>query len=448
MLAPFILAPFYGEPPAIPWHFLYSTFALREESKQITQSPYSDYSHQMHIHRTQILAFPILFLLAIALGCSGPGVRTGSDSDETELSPFVTGRYIWIDQSGASLHDLATGEKTGLGAGGQVSFSTVSPDGAYIAIALTAESDSRLLLIDAATRGTSVLNSGRADLVYTGVWSPSGEEFVYGYYQPAVANDRPILGQGDIKMVSLANSDIVRLGCSASRAVVAWPRDDELIVRSTDNLYRISTEGCATLETIDIRRWHTITGSPDGSHIAYIYRELAFNRDTREYEPDSALYVIPSTGGDGVKVVGDRYRPRNMAWSPDGSEIAFDVRVHPDSEKRAISVYILAADESTYLSPPTESGPSQSRPGWGPEGSFVSFVQNGNQLVVRTAETAFYHAILLGDEQRRAKSLVAWLGAVTALVTDATGSVWLYDMRSQENRLLGIGAAIGLARSK
>lgn len=402
----------------------------------------------MRMQRTQILQCLLLFLLTIALGCSGPGTAVDADEAEPSSSPFVTGQYVWIDQSGVSLLDLATGEETGVGAGGQVSFFTVSPDGAFVAIALTGVSGSRLLLIEGTTREMTELYSGQTDLIYTGAWSPSGETFVFGFYQPTTASDRPALGQGDLKKVSLVNGEILRIGCSTSKAVIAWPQADELMVRSTDNLYRVSADGCATLETIDIRRWHKITGSPDGSHIAYVFRELAFNRDTREYEPDSALFVMSSAGGEGVKVVGDRYRPRNMVWSPDGSEIAFDVRVDPASNKRSISVYNLDADESIFLSPPTDSGPSQSRPRWGPDGRFVSFVQNGNQLVIRTLDTTFNRTVELGDDHRPATNLVGWLGGGSAIVTDAGGSVWLFHVQSQRSMLLGTGTAIALMPRK
>jgi len=401
----------------------------------------------MRVHRIQILPFLILFLLTIGLGCSGPGAAVNEVESETSKTPFGNGRYVWIDQSQTSIRDLATGEESRIGAGGQVSFSSISTNGAHVAIALTGVSGSRLLLIHSAAREMTELNRGRADLIYTGAWSQSGEDFVFGFYQPTDADNRRVLGQGDIRKVSLATGEIVRIGCSTSKAVIAWPRTNELIVRSTDNLYRVSVDGCVTLETMDIRRWHSMTGSPDGSHIAYIFRELAFNRDTREYEPDSALFVMPSTGGEGIKVVGDRYRPRNMVWSPDGSEIAFDARVDPASEQRSISVYNLTAAESIFLSPPTDSGPSQSNPRWGPEGRFVSFVQNGNQLVIRTAATAFDHAILLGEDQRSAKTLVTWLGEGAAIVEDATGSVWLHDVQSRQSLLLGSGTAIALVSS-
>ncbi|MGC1299121.1 MAG: S9 family peptidase [Alloacidobacterium sp.] len=60
--------------------------------------------------------------------------------------------------------------------------------------------------------------------------------------------------------------------------------------------------------------------APDGSRI-YFFRETS---DEPYYEaPTSALYSVPAIGGDATLVASIPFAARNMAMSPDGTEIAF-----------------------------------------------------------------------------------------------------------------------------
>jgi hypothetical protein len=242
--------------------------------------------------------------------------------------------------------------------------------------------------------------------------------------------------------VNLGTGESERLGCSASREVILWSNPDQLVVRGSDEMYRVSRANCATVQTVDIRRWHHIKAAPVGSRIAYIFRELAFNRESRSYEADSALFVAGTAGAGGVKVVGDRFRPRHSAWAPDGTELAFDVLVSPDSDRRAVAVYNVETTRTVYLSEPSEDGPSQTHPVWDPTGAQVSWLADG-KLIVRASGMPAGKAVLVGGEP--ATALLGWLTNSTVLVADAAGVTWMYDVRTDTSERVGNGTAAAFA---
>ncbi|TDI69348.1 MAG: hypothetical protein E2O85_05680 [Bacteroidetes bacterium] len=358
------------------------------------------------------------------------------------MSPFTEGRFLWVDSSEIRFRDLTTQASTPLGKGGRVLYASVSPDRLHAVLAVESGSESRLIVFSVESLQSVELRTGSASLQYTGSWSPDGSRFAVGYYEPTVANDRPAMGTGDIEIISLDDHAVRRLGCSSSKAVISWPSSNELVVRSTDNLYRVSETDCGTLQTTDIRRWTAITPSPDGRRLAYTFRELAFNSATREYEPDSALFVVSVTDGDPVKIAGDRYRPRHATWSPDGSEIAFDVRVEPESELRSISIYRLTTEETAYAFSPSASAPSKSHPEWNSDSQTLSYREDGERLFIQTPGTSFSTAVTVGDARSYANRLVGWLSSTTALVSDSSELVWMFDTASQALEFVGSGTAI------
>ncbi|MCZ6757087.1 MAG: hypothetical protein O7C39_02285 [Bacteroidetes bacterium] len=389
------------------------------------------------------LAFPCLLLLLLLLtssACSGPG--RAATEEPPLITAFNTGRFLWVDDSGIRLRNLALDKNQELGEGGDLHFASVSRNGSHAVLAVGTGSESRLLLLSTKSGQLTRLHSGSETLIYTGRWSPDGSQFAFGYYEPTTANDRPALGSGDIKIISLTDNAVRRLGCSSSKAVISWPSSAELVVRSTDHLYRVTSTDCGTLQTTDIRRWTLITPSPNGQHLAYTFRELAFNSTTREYEPDSALFVASVNDGEPVKIVGDRYRPRHANWSADGTEIAFDVRVDPDSEIRTISIYSLATEESAFAFPPSVNGSSKTHPVWNSDGQTLSFREDGSRLLIQIAGASFSQTVTLGDAQSFATRLVGWLSPVTVLVSDDQDSVWMYHVTSEAIEFVGTGTGI------
>jgi len=226
------------------------------------------------------------------------------------------------------------------------------------------------------------------------------------------------MGTGDIRWVDVRSSETGRVGCSASKVVLASLSDGSLLVRNADNLYQVDADGCGTIRTVDARKLYHVTVSPDGSHLAYVLRDLVYNRDSKQYEPDSTLYVELTTGSDPVKVVGDKYAPRNMSWSPDGSEILFDVGLQDDSGRRAVSVYTLASAQSSYLSAPTAGVASTSHATFSPDGRHVIYrsteSDGTHDWMVKTSGAPFSQVIDTATSFRAGS--LSWIDGETGLV--------------------------------
>jgi dipeptidyl aminopeptidase/acylaminoacyl peptidase len=176
-----------------------------------------------------------------------------------------------------------------------------SPDGTSIAFSSDRDGDPELFLM--APDGTDVRQLTRNDSAdWMGTWSPDGSQIAY---------------------VSGADEQHLRvLAVDGSR--------DHQVVGATDEPW-----------------WPT--WSPDGQRIAY--------------ESHGVIYIVPSTGGEPVRLAIPQIRvTRFPAWSP-GSDIAFT----SDGD-----IYAVAEDGSD-LRRLTETPTSESTPAWSPDGTTIAF---------------------------------------------------------------------------
>jgi len=175
----------------------------------------------------------------------------------------------------------------------------------------------------------------------------------------------------EIDVASRATRDV---GCTASDVVLGVRTDGALVVRDANNVYVVDAAGCATLHTFDARRMIEITVAPGGSHLAYVHRELSYNRESRAYEPDTTLHVVATTGGEPTRVIGDRYAPRRISWMQDAQshELAYDVLLQDGSGRRGLSIYSVASGQSSWTIPPERLSGSATDGHYGPDpGTFV-----------------------------------------------------------------------------
>jgi hypothetical protein len=217
------------------------------------------------------------------------------------------------------------------------------------------------------------------------VWAPSGDSLMFGFKGSE---------ERGIHMLAIGSESTTDVGCSASSIAHSWGMDDWFVVGDGSNLYVVERTGCGTIESVDARKQHELTFSPDGRRAAYVLRELEYDREAREYRPDSSLYIARSSGADPLLVVGDRYKPRRPVWSPDGTSLAFDAELPDAPGRRLISIYDVEQKQSAFLTPKAvKSKVSQWAPRWSPEGSAVAYLESSKgdspRIAVRRMAESF-----------------------------------------------------------
>jgi len=338
-------------------------------------------------------ALTLVFVISTVVGCASAPVVIEEAPPPQPASPLDGMTAVTLDASGVTVRRSADNQQT-FEASGDVTFISSAPDESAVVFAV----GGTLIAVPREDGMINVLESGSPDRVYTGAWSTDGSRFHYGFYRPTNGG----MGEGGIRTWDRNADDVADVGCSASKVVLAEQAGGSLLVRNTDNIYEVEAEGCGTIRSVDARKMHHVTASPDGAYLAYILRNLVYNREQRAYEPDSTLYVQLATGADAVKVIGDKYTPRNLSWRPDGSELLYDV-APPDGEaQRAVSIYTLSDARSSYLLPPSAST-AATEAMMAPGGQHVLYRQSspdgGSDWQIKTAGSNFAQSIPMPDAE-------------------------------------------------
>ncbi len=310
-------------------------------------------------------------------------------------------------------------------------------DGAVLFVGAGADS-TRLFRLDGS--GLAQVHAVAGSAVYTAVWSPDGDLASFGHYKPAgnASPGRPAMGAGDIFV--LDGSETARVGCSASRAVLAWAPNGQLLVRNTNNLYVVTRDGCDTAATVDARRMHGLTVSPDAARLAFVHRELEYNRATRAYEPDSTFRLTDLDGGNPKTIVSFRYHPKRLAWRPDGAELAFDATATEEAG-RAISIFDVASGTTAFLHPPATDR-DEFGPVWAPDGAKIAYLRGDEggdfSVWVRSFATTFPEGLPESDGSK----IIGWVDGTAVAYQRPNGEVAAYDLASRETTELGSADAV------
>jgi hypothetical protein len=104
-----------------------------------------------------------------------------------------------------------------------------------------------------------------------------------------------------------------------------------------------------------------------------------------------------------------------------------------------VAVFSVADAQTSYVSPPFESAPTQSHPRWDPTGTQLSYLVEGERLVLRSNDMRFPREISVGG--RPATGLIGWLSPTTLLVEAGRDEVWFYDLASGRSERAGTGDA-------
>ncbi len=388
----------------------------------------------------------LLFLLSSAFllllsACGSAETAMNVDAEPAPKPILTAPSFDVLKTTGTELvltTDLANATSSVIGKGGEIVFQSFSPSGEYVGIGVANTTESNLYLMNRSTRSVSKLFSGSKGLVFSGQWTASGTTFYYGQYQP----DGNRMGAGSIHSFNTATNTNSKVPCSASRFVLSVLPAGSLLVRNSDSIYEVATSDCATIKTIDARKMYSVSVSPDGQKMAYILRDLVFNRTKRTYEPDSTLFVTTlGSSAEPVKVIGDKYQPRNMAWSPDGSELAYDVIAQDGSKKRAISIYSIASAGSAYLEPPQSTLRSNTQPQYSPDGNHILFKSaspaNEVELKWKTSGQQFSQTVPVFAENPF--SHWNWVGKDLLFVKDTTGESGLFNVSGASGSMIWTG---------
>ena len=285
---------------------------------------------------------------------------------------------------------------------------TSSPDGKQIAFTRGAD------IFVAAAAGTAPVNITNGGNNYDPVWSPGGSKIAF-----TTTRD----GHPELYLVNPDGSNVVRLTYNVALSLghPAWSRDGARIAfncqveAGNDDICAINPDGTAFARlTTDSASESYPTWSPDSQSIAL---------STSQY----GLAVMNADGSD-VRPLGAGVSGSDLAWSPDGAQIAFDAF---DSDGFP-SIYLMQADGTN----PVLFGYSEMQPAWIPAqvpiatfkvsctGTVCNFDASGSKDSYGTITT---YAWNFGDGMTGAGASLAhtYVGGgnytVTLIVTDNSG---------------------------
>ena len=366
----------------------------------------------------------LLFVCLIVLtGCSGSGPLP----QPVEQPSVPAWNGLALTGSGIALIEVNTGTREPLLQGaGSVKILSQPADANRLVMTYQRADSTYLASFDGVSREVTVWHAVAGPATYTGAWSADRQAYAFGF----VSGE-----QGGISIINEATGELNSVGCSASNVVLAWPEPDRLLAASGSEVYVVSTEGCRTLKALDMQKKSALAVSEDGSRIAYILRELEYNRENRSYEPDSSLYMAGFMDDDATQIAGQRYSPRRMAWSPDGTKLAFDVVSQQAQGKRNLALYDVESGESSFLVRPDPLGvPSETSPVWSPDGTFVIYDRYFQEtgLYQKAARSLVDNAFLVLAEGEEKANILSWVGEDAVLLTmgDTTRVVPLTGMRT------------------
>jgi len=135
--------------------------------------------------------------------------------------------------------------------------------------------------------------------------------------------------------------------------------DDNLMENPTWNIYLINVDGSNEIQlTNDPANELEMAWSPDGTQLAFIS-----DRNGHDFD----IYVMNVDGSDVVKVTNDAGNEFGPAWSPDGSQIAFN-----SDHNGNVQLFVMNADGSD-ITQLTSDKSNSAYPAWSPDGSHIVF---------------------------------------------------------------------------
>ncbi len=317
----------------------------------------------------------LIGVLGLTAACSssqppGSTTKTGEPADSSGPALFL---LHTTPTDGLVLHDARSDESRTLVAGATAKQArAVSPSGRYLAFSYATADSSYLALLDLTTQQTQRVHAAAGTAVaYSLAWHPDQERLAVGHYRTTDDGGR---GPGGLQVVT-PDGTTQDVGCNSVSEVLHWLPDGSLAARTDDNLYVVDASDCATQTSLDIRRMHHLRYAPTGQQMAYIHRELKYDRDRGEYVPDSSFVLSGPDGTNPETLFGNERRARHHRWAPGTNEVALDVRVEGSGHRQVV---VYDGSRPTFLVSPDQTTADQVHPRWSPSGTRVAFTLRGN----------------------------------------------------------------------
>ncbi len=123
--------------------------------------------------------------------------------------------------------------------------------------------------------------------------------------------------------------------------------------------------------------WHLTTYLVLLLCVAYVHADIVFLSDR---DGKSDIYVMNDHGGNIHPITDTRLKKGNIAWSPDGTQIAFttDLNTGQEGKPQQLDIFIMNADGSRQWNL-TEHPAGDVSPSWSPDGKFIVFTSFRNK---------------------------------------------------------------------
>ncbi len=299
---------------------------------------------------------------------------------------------IWSVRRGGEPARFTSGEKD--------SAPRVSPDGTHLAFVGDRGAGKRIYVV--ALAGGEARAIGEAyDAIAYSVWSPDSRELAFVATTPL-----------DPASARIAHDE--KTGARHIRALPFKSDDDGLLDGRRKHLFTIgiADNAIATRVTHGDFDVETPAWSPDGAQIAF-----SAQIDLPEFSFGTDLFVVPHTGGAPRKLTASRGPASHLAFSHDGTEIAFIGHEHGDDAGGRFNTELLVvpaaggvtrslsahSDRSVNDSVicDTRNGGGQQAPFWSADDRelFVPYGDEGTCGVAAFARSGGVHHLVLSGER-------------------------------------------------
>lgn len=373
----------------------------------------------------------VFVLVVVSYGCSGSSEVRDSSTEAGTLVPYAENVILFDDRG---LISYQTGEATSetLEPGVQFGGETWPGPNLFWTALTVKKGESTYLALVGSNGAYRELHGPATAAEYSAVWAPTGDSLLFGFRS---------VDQSGVSVFSTGSRQTRDVGCSVSDIALSWGQQDWFIVGDGTNHYVVERGNCGTIESIDARKRHEVVFGPVGKRVAYILRELEYDRQDREYRPDSSLYIADAVGTHPVLIAGDRYRPHRPSWRRDGLLLAFDARLLDEPDRRLISIYDVADARSTFLNPEAvDSKLSEWNPKWSPSGGAIAYLQssNGGQPLVAVRRMSSSFTTTVGAAGER---FAGWLDD-SRLILRGNGRTRVVGLDGRESAAFDASTAI------